>query len=69
MADRNQPTAFRSCCIMTYHTSGRTSTRGVDVFIDPLDGSHLSEAQQAPIRSDTFWVGSLHDLFQVIFRP
>ena len=69
MADRNQPTALRSCCIMTWHTSGRTSTRGVDVLVGPLDGSCFSEAQQAPIRSSTFWVGSLHDLFQVIFRP
>lgn len=54
---------------MTWHTSGRTSTRGVDVLVDPLDGSRFSEARQAPIRSRTFWVGSLHDLFQVIFRP
>ena len=54
---------------MTWHTSGRTSTGGVDVLVDPLDGSCFSEAWQAPIRSSTFWVGSLHDLFQVIFRP
>lgn len=30
----------------------------------PPAGSHLSEAVQTPIRSSSFRVGSLHDLFQ-----
>ena len=63
-ADRNHFTAFRSYWVVTRHTSSGNNTRSVDAPVDPPAGSHLSEAVQTLIRSSSFRVGSLHDLFQ-----